>query len=338
MDVIDLRSDTVTRPSRAMFEAAASAELGDDVLDGDPTTRRLEARAAELVGKEAACFVPSGSMGNLAAALTHTRPGDELLIDRQAHFLNSEYNSLTAVAGLTPLPADGERGHITPEVFCRTLAESVPMGPQPTLLWLENTNNLAGGTVQSLDSLRETCALARERGLRIHLDGARIHNAAVAQGIEAAALAEPVDTVMFCLSKGLGCPVGSVLCGPAETIAAARTHRKRLGGGLRQSGVLCAMGLVALEANVDRLAEDHANARWLAEQLVTIPGVDVDLSLVDTNIVWFGCRDLDWPARCAAAGVRFIHLGDGRCRAVCHLDVDRPALLEAVDRMRAAAG
>lgn len=337
MDVIDLRSDTVTRPSPAMFAAAASADLGDDILDGDPTTGRLEARAAELAGHEAALFVPSGSMGNLIAALTHTRPADELLIDRQAHFLNSEFNALTAIAGLNPVAVDTPRGHLNAPEFRAAVAGLVPMGPQPTLLWLENTNNLAGGTVQTAAQTAEVCDLAHQRGLKVHLDGARVHNAAVAQGLDAARLTSLADSVMYCLSKGLGCPVGSVLCGSGEFIARARIHRKRLGGSLRQSGVLAAMGLVALEQNVDRLAEDHANARWLAEQLAELPGVRVDLDRVETNIIWFGCDDRDWPARCAAAGVRFVHLGDGRCRAVCHLDVSREQIAEALERMSAAA-
>ncbi|MBI5832260.1 MAG: threonine aldolase family protein [Armatimonadetes bacterium] len=333
--VIDLRSDTVTRPDAAMLAAMAAAELGDDGQEGDPTTRRLQERAAELMGKEAALFVPSGTMANLLAMLCQTSPGDEMVLERGAHVYNFEFNGLGALAGLVAVPLDGRRGHLSAESVRSRLAADVPRGPGPTLLWLENTANLAGGTVQTVAETAQVAEVAHAAGMRVHLDGARVLNAATALGCSPADLCADVDTVGFCLSKGLGCPVGSLLCGPAELIERAWSRRRQLGGSLRQSGILAAAGLVALDTRIARLADDHANARWLAERLAGLPGIDLDPAQVETNIVWFACADQDWPRRCREAGVLISGLPDGRCRCVTHADVSAADVAEASERMRA---
>jgi len=334
--MIDLRSDTVTRPTPEMLAAMACAELGDDVLDGDPTTRTLEERAAELVGMEAALLVPSGTMANLLAGQLHTRPGDEVIVEASQHVYQFENNGLAAVSGCQTVAVEGERGHLTRPIVERVAAGLVPRGQGPALLWLENTANLAGGTVQRPDDTAAVVGFAKERGWRVHLDGARIFDAAVSLGVPAAALTRGCDTVMFCLSKGLSCPAGSLLCGSRLLMAEAHELRRRFGGAMRQSGVLAAAGLVALETGIERLAEDHQRAKRLAARLAEAPGIEVHPDAVETNMVWFRQSDLDWPARCAAAGVRFVSLGDGRCRAVCHRGVDDAAVEQAARAMIAA--
>ncbi len=334
--MIDLRSDTVTKPTPEMLAAMATAELGDDVLDGDPTTRRLEERAAELLGHEAAMLVPSGTMANLLAGQLHTRPGDEVIVETSQHVYQFENNGLAAVSGCLAVAVEGERGHLTRAVLERAVAGLVPRGQGPALVWLENTANLAGGTVQRPEATADVVAFAKAKGWRVHLDGARIFNAAVALGIPAAALAAGCDTVMFCLSKGLSCPAGSLLCGSRALMAEAAELRRRFGGAMRQSGVLSAAGLVALATGLERLAEDHRLARLLAASLAEAASIEVDPTAVDTNMVWFRQGDPDWPARCAAGGVRFVSLGDGRCRAVCHRGVDEAAVEEAARVMIAA--
>ncbi|MCC7494506.1 MAG: hypothetical protein IT204_19265 [Fimbriimonadaceae bacterium] len=332
--IIDLRSDTVTRPTAAMRAAMAAAEVGDDVLDGDPTTIRLQERVAALVGQQAALLVPSGTMGNLLATLTHTRPGDELIVERRNHVVEFEGNGVTALAGVLPLPLDGHRGHLTAAQVGALLGELIPRGPRPTLLWLENTANLAGGTVQTVAETRALSELARQQRLAVHLDGARLWHAAAATGVAPAAYGALCDSVMCCLSKGLCCPVGSLLCGSREFVAAAHELRRRVGGGMRQSGVLAAAGLVALEQQLERLPEDHHRARRLAAALAELPGLTVELESVETNIVWFHCADPSWPRRCAEAGVRFVAMGAGRCRAVTHAEIDEASLHEALRRLR----
>jgi threonine aldolase len=336
MAPIDLRSDTVTRPTPEMLAAMSTAPLGDDGQDGDPTTARLQTLAAAKVGKEAALFVPSGTMGNLLGALCWTSPGDEVVLPREAHSYNFEHNGLAAVASLLAVTVAGVRGHLTADELKAVLADSVPRGPGPKLAWLENTANLAGGTVQTPAEAQAVCDVAHAAGMKVHLDGARLFNAAVALGVPAADIAAPVDSVSFCLSKGLGCPVGSLLCGSADFIARATLRRRQLGGGLRQSGVITAAGLIALETGIDRLAEDHANARWLAERLAAMPGVELDPASVETNIVWFRCADVDWPRRCREAGVLISSLGDGRCRVVTHRDVGRADVERAAEVMAGA--
>src|SRR6267378_2522657 len=252
---IDLRSDTVTRPTPSMRRAMAEAEVGDDVFREDPTVRRLEEAAAERTGKEAALFVPTGTMGNQIAVNVWTRPGQEVILEERSHIFDYEMGTMAVLSGVLPRP-------IRPPVYYLT---------QTGLIALENTHNMAGGTIFPLSVAESICSLARTQRIPIHLDGARLFTAAVAVREDAAELARPFDSVMFCLSKGLGAPVGSLVCGPAGFVDEALRVRKRMGGGMRQAGILAAAGLVALEENVERLAEDHDNARHLAEGIAGIP-------------------------------------------------------------------
>ncbi len=337
--VVDLRSDTVTQPTEAMREAMRRAEVGDDVYGEDPSINRLEEMAASRLGKERAMYVPSGTMANLAAVMTHTRPGDEALVEDQGHIYRIE-GGLAAIAGVVPRLVSGERGVITAPLLAAALsAGRVP----PRLLCLENTHNLAGGTVMTPRQMADVCAVAHEKGMRVHLDGARIFNAAVALGVNAADLARDADSVMFCVSKGLSAPVGSVLCGPADFIGQARRARKYLGGGMRQAGVIAAAGIVALESMVDRLAEDHRHARVLAQQLEEVPGLQVDLATVQTNMVMVDVPDAAGVARALAdRQVRVSLIGPARLRLVTHRHVGTPEVERAVgafhDVMAVAAG
>ncbi|MBI4169586.1 MAG: aminotransferase class I/II-fold pyridoxal phosphate-dependent enzyme, partial [Acidobacteria bacterium] len=287
---IDLRSDTVTRPTPAMRRAMAEAEVGDDVFREDPTVRRLEALAAERLQKEAALFVPTGTMGNQVAVNVWTRPGQEVVLEERSHIFNYEMGTMAAFSGVLARPLRGRDGCLDAEAVRRALHPPVYYLAQTGLISLENTHNMAGGTIFPQRQAEEICALARSHRLPTHLDGARIFNAAVALGRDAADLARPFDSVMFCLSKGLGAPVGSILAGPQDFIAEALRVRKRLGGGMRQAGVLAAAGIIALRDNVDRLEEDHRNARLLAKRLAGIGGIAVDPSRVQTNIVVFDVR------------------------------------------------
>ena len=336
--VIDLRSDTVTRPGEAMREAMARAEVGDDVLGDDPTVRRLEEAAAERVGKEAAVYVPSGTMANLLALLTHCGRGDEAIVGSESHILHHEAVGAAALGGinLRTVPND-HRGRIQAEDVRAVVRTSAP---RTALISLENTQNRCGGAAIPLASMREVTAVAREHGVSVHIDGARIFNAAAALETEAATLAAEGDTVSFCFSKGLGAPVGSVLTGPAEFIERARPIRRMLGGGMRQSGVIAAAALYALEHHVERLPEDHAHARRLAEGLAVLPHVVLDPSEVDTNIVFFELEaavdGVDFRGRLADAGVLCSGTGPQRVRMVTHLDVaaaDIEAAVEAAGRV-----
>ena len=289
MEYVDLRSDTVTRPTPAMREAMAQAEVGDDVYGEDPTVNRLQELAAEKLGKEAGLFVPSGTMGNLAAVLAHCNRGDEAILGDQAHTFWFEAGGMAALGGVTPYPIPNRPdGTLALEDVRRAIRGDDAHYPITRLIALENTHNRCGGAVPTVEYTRAVGELAREHGLRLHLDGARIFNAAVALGVEAKELAEPADSVTFCLSKGLSAPVGSVLCGSREFIYRAHRARKQLGGGMRQAGVLAAAGIVALEQMVDRLGEDHARARRLAEDLAALEGLTVDVQNVPTNMVYLG--------------------------------------------------
>jgi threonine aldolase len=283
MAPIDLRSDTVTQPTPEMRRAMAEAAVGDDVYGEDPTVARLEQEAARLLGMEAALFVPSGTMGNAIAIRLLTARGDEVLVERRSHVVRYELGGMSQLSGVMPRMVDAPGGHLTPEHVRATVAPRRYYTSEVKLLVLENTHNLAGGTVQGVVEHRAVVAAARECGLSVHLDGARIWNAAVALGVAPAALTEGVDSVMTCLSKGLCAPVGSLVAASRERIEEARRVRKLLGGGMRQAGVLAAAGLVALETLVPRLAEDHANARLLGEALAR--GRGVSLAPVETNIV-----------------------------------------------------
>src|SRR5689334_8021299 len=279
--IIDLRSDTVTKPTPAMRRAMAEAEVGDDVYGEDPTVNRLEQRAAEIAGKEAALFVPTGTMGNTIAVKLHTEHGQEVICEARGHVLNYELAMMAWFSGCVARPIYSETGILRWEQIKREIR---PLGPHwaPTgLIEIENTHNMAGGTVYPLDVIREISDGARELGLKVHMDGARVFNAAEALGRTVREIVAPVDTVMFCLSKALGAPVGSMLAGTKADIARARLYRKRLGGGMRQAGVLAAAGLIALEDHPARLGRDHENARWLAGQLAKIPGISIDPKKVE---------------------------------------------------------
>lgn len=336
MKVIDLRSDTVTRPSPGMRKAMYDAEVGDDVFGDDPTVKTLEERVAELFGKEASLFVPSGTMGNQISLKVLSNPGDVLLLDADSHIFNYEVGAPAVLSGLLVHPLNGERGHLTAQQI-----ESQVHGPDlhlpPTrVAALENTHNRAGGTIASLDEFKRIKQVAVTRQMKLHLDGARLWNASVASGIPLVDWAAPFDTVMSCLSKGLGCPVGSMVVGSKETIAKARKVRKLFGGGMRQVGILAAAGLYALENNFSRLAEDHANARRLASGLANLPGLQIDLDSVQTNIVIVDLKPsgksvADVIARLKEDSVWLVPFGPTRIRAVCHLDVTRENVDTALD-------
>ncbi len=287
MEPIDLRSDTITRPTPAMREAMAKAPVGDDVYGEDPTVNRLQEMAAEKMGKEAGLFVASGTMGNLAAILSHCQRGDEVMVGNKAHTFLFEAGGISALGGVhsCQLPNRPD-GSLALEHIRAAIRPDDPHEPISRLVCLENTHNRCGGTCQSLAYTCEVAAFAHERGLKVHLDGARIFNAAAALGVPAKDLADPVDSVTFCLSKALCAPVGSVLCGTKEFIARARRIRKMAGGGMRQAGILAAAGIVALETMVDRLAEDHARARQLADGLRSVPGLVLETGTPATNMVF----------------------------------------------------
>jgi threonine aldolase len=338
--IIDLRSDTVTLPSDEMRRAIAEAPVGDDVYGEDPTVRRLEEMAAERTGKEGALLVASGTMSNLVAIMAHCERGDEAIVGSEAHVLHYEVAGAAGVAGvqLRPVPNDA-RGRIAPaDVEAAVRGENVHL-PRTALLCLENTHNRCSGAAISVDDTQELADVAHRNGARVHIDGARIFNAALALGMTVAALSEPADSVGFCLSKGLGAPVGSLLCGSAEFIARARKMRKMVGGGMRQAGIIAAAGVYALDHMVDRLAEDHENARLLACGLAELPMVDLDPTSIDSNIVIFDVRG-DWLGFARAlknAGVLTSMPAPGRIRAVTHFGIERADIEAALERAREAA-
>jgi threonine aldolase len=332
--MIDLRSDTVTRPTPAMREAMASAEVGDDVYSEDPTINRLERDAAEVFGKEAAIFVPTGTMGNQIAIRLHTQHGLEVICEARSHVLDWEMAMMAAFSGCLARTVAAERGILTWDHIKPAIGSKIYYRAQTALICLENSHNMAGGTVTPLNVLEEIWAGARESGLPVHLDGARVFNAAVALGISVAKLTSGFDTVMFCLSKGLGAPVGSMLVGSKKAIEQARIHRKALGGGMRQAGVLAAAGLIALHEMPKRLSEDHANARVLAEAVAAHPdAAEIDMDGVQTNIVIFRLRNAVDSAAFTAAlkqkGVLVSAIGPHGIRFVTHYDVDREACTRA---------
>ncbi|MDJ0865428.1 MAG: GntG family PLP-dependent aldolase [Myxococcota bacterium] len=334
MKRIDLRSDTVTCPTPAMREALARAEVGDDVYGEDPTVARLEAAVAERLGKQAALFVPSGTMANQIAVRMHTRPGDAVLVGRDAHVLLWEAAGAAALSGVQLQPIGGGGLFGAADVRGAIAIPDVHL-PPTRLLMAENTHNASGGRVFPLEALEAACAAAREAGLRTHLDGARLWNAEIATGVPAACWATSFDSVACCFSKGLGAPVGSALCGDAAWIEAARRVRKQLGGGMRQAGILAAAALHALEHHVDRLAADHEHARLLAAGLAKL-GLDVE-GEPETNMVVFACADTAGFVReTRARGVWINPVAVGRFRAVTHLDVGRADVDEALGRVAAA--
>jgi threonine aldolase len=336
--MIDLRSDTVTRPTAQMRAAMAAAEVGDDVYGEDPTVNLLEQRAAEIFGREAALFVPSGTMGNQIGIRLHTQPGQEVIAESRAHILDWEMATTAVFSGCLVRAVFAERGILTwkqiePAIYARGAFRAAT-----GLIEIENTANLAGGRCTPLPILEEIWENAKERKLPTHLDGARIFNAATALGVDVRALTRGFDTVMFCLSKGLGAPVGSMLTGSAELMARARLFRKALGGGMRQVGILAAAGLIALEKGPKRLHEDHANARLLAEALSRIECVEIDLNAVETNIVIFRLvhsrlSAAELVARLQARGILASAFGPDAIRLVTHLDVDRAACVTVADAL-----
>jgi threonine aldolase len=337
---IDLRSDTVTLPTPAMRAAIAAAELGDDVYGEDPTVNRLEALAAERVGKAAAMLVPSGTMGNLCALLAHCGRGDEALIGDESHIFHYEAGGASALGGVVMHPvATTPAGELPLEALAAAVRDPNDEHEALTrLICLENTHNRCGGVVLTPAYMRAVRSVAAERGLALHLDGARVFNAAVALGVDVRAITVHVDSVMFCLSKGLAAPVGSLLAGDEAFVRRARRARKLLGGGMRQAGVIAAAGIVALEEMIGRLAEDHTNARLLAEGLATLPGIAIDLATVQTDIVIFRLADPAWsPATfmraLAERGLLIGEIGRGYLRAVTHYGItsdDIEAALEIV--------
>ncbi len=340
--MVDLRSDTVTRPTAAMRAAMATAEVGDDVYGEDPTVNRLEQRAAEVLGKEAAIFVPTGTMGNQIAIRLHTEHGQEVICEARSHVLDWEMAMVAAFAGCQARAVAGDRGVLRWEGIRAAIAPKIYYRAATGMISLENSHNMAGGTVTPLPVLEEIWAGAREAGLPVHLDGARVFNAAAALGVSAAELTRGFDTVMFCLSKGLGAPVGSMLVGSEEHIRRARVFRKALGGGMRQAGVLAAAGLLALEEGPGRLHEDHAHARLLAEAVAEEDGVEIDLQAVETNIVIFRLKDSgDAAAFCGALkerGVLASAVGPHAVRLVTHRDVGRAECERAAGVLREMLG
>ncbi len=338
---IELRSDTFTRPTPAMRRAMAEAEVGDDQYGEDPTVNRLERRAADVVGKEAGVYVPSGMMGNLCGVLSQTQRGDEVILGDLAHIVQNEMGACFVLGGVVPRVVPNRDGLPSLDDIA-SAARPQGMFPRTSLVCLENSHNNCGGSVITAEQTKAVADFAHARGMRVHLDGARIFNAAAALGVDAKDLVRDVDTVQFCFSKGLAAPVGSILCGDAETVAKARRVRKILGGAMRQAGVIAAAALVGLEEMRDRLVEDHRNAKRLAEGLARIPGIRIDAAKVVTNIVSF---ELDpaamdagaFQTSCAERGLRISrYLGNSpRLRAVTHNDVTRDDIDAALEIARA---
>ena len=340
--MIDLRSDTVTRPTAAMKEAMFSARLGDDVFGDDPTVIALQKQAAKLVGKEAGLFVPSGTMANQLALRAHTRHGDEVIAHAKSHIFNYESAAPAALAGVTVHTVDSDDGTLPIDQVEACIHQTDDPHFAPTrLICMENTHNGAGGCVVPRQNIDDVVSVARGRGLALHMDGARLFNAAVAEGGDPRDYTRYFDTVSICLSKGLGCPIGSLLLGSRSAISVAYRFRKMYGGGMRQAGILAAAGIYALDNNIDRLADDHRRARQLAEAIHSLPGLSVDLERVQTNLVYFHL-DAAHPLaetqggtpllthRLVDEGVQIVGT-HGRYRAVLHLDVDDDGLQQAID-------
>ena len=336
--MIDLRSDTVTQPTAGMRKAMAEAEVGDVVLGDDPTVERLERRVAEMLGKEAALYMPSGTMTNQVAIRTHTEPGDEVVLEEGGHSYYYEGGGPAALSGVTCRLVRGRRGVFTAGDLRAVLRPGGVHFPRTKLVCVENTHNRGGGSIWPMETLAELASAARGAGLRMHMDGARLWNASVATGIPERQYAEHFDSVSVCFSKGLGAPIGSALAGPVQFIERAARFRKMFGGGWRQAGIIAAGALYALEHQRDRLAEDHVNARALAKGLAALPGVEIDPATVETNIVVFrvtACPAAELVARLKAEGVGMLAVGPDAVRAVANLMVsagDIPEALTAVGR------
>lgn len=342
--MIDLRSDTVTKPTEAMRRAMAQAEVGDDVYEEDPTINRLQELAAQIMGKEAALFVPTGTMGNLAAVLAHCERGQEILLGDNSHVFYYEVGGAAVVGGLAYHTLPNDRFGMIDPVAVEGAIRSSDIHYAPTgLLCLENTHNRAGGTVLSKAQLDQLCQVAHRRNVPVHLDGARIFNAAAYLELPVNQLVESLDSVQFCLSKGLAAPAGSLVVGKRDFIAKARKIRKMLGGGMRQAGILAAAGIIALTEMTQRLEEDHYNARRFAQSLAWIEGFEVDLETVQTNIVAVNLAEksgtaAEWVAKLKANGVLVGASGPRRLRFVFHNDIDRADLEKALSTIANLAG
>ncbi|MFB4169905.1 low-specificity L-threonine aldolase [Virgibacillus sp. JSM 102003] len=340
--MIDLRSDTVTKPTPEMRQAAFDAVVGDDVYQEDPTIIELEELAAQKLGKEAAMFVPSGTQGNQIAVLTHCQPGQEIILEADSHIFIYEGASISALAGVQPRTIAGKNGAMDPtEVQAAVRGDDIHL-PETGLICLENTHNRAGGTVVSLDNMQAIFEMAQQQNIPVHLDGARLFNAAIATGIDVKEFAAYTDTVQFCLSKGLGAPVGSIIAGSFAFIKKARKWRKRLGGGLRQAGIIAAPGLVALCTMVNRLAEDHENAQLLADGLKEVSGLTIENN-VDTNIVLVNTEEAElraeqFLAMLKESGILAVPFGPYTVRFVTHFDVTQEEIRSVIDRIGTLAG
>ncbi len=340
---IDLYSDTQTRPTPGMREAIAQAPVGDEQRDEDPSVDRLCSMACELLGKEAAVFLPSGTMCNEIAILVHCGPGDEIIADRTAHIINAEGGGPAIFAGALVRPLSGPRGVYSAEQVAEAVREESRYAPTTALISVEQTSNGGGGTVWPLAAIEAVAEVARKNGIPMHMDGARLMNAVVASGVPARDFAKSFDSVWFDLSKGLGCPVGGVLAGSAEFIKQAWQWKQRMGGAMRQAGIVAAACVYALENNVERMADDHANARLLADRLAAVPGIAVEPETVETNIVFFdvegtGMTAADIYQALLERGVRIGRSGPVRMRALTHLDVDRASVEAAADAVGEVVG
>lgn len=340
---VDLFSDTKTRPSKAMLEAMVTAEVGDEQAGEDPTTLALEERVAGLLGKEAALFVPSGTMCNQIALAVQCGAGDEIIADKTSHIINFEAGGPAVIARAMTKPLDGQRGQFTLDQTIEALRAGYRHAPASRMIAVEQTANMGGGSIWSLEVLQSLQALAHEHDLVTHMDGARLLNAVVASGISARDYAATVDTVWIDLSKGLGCPIGGVLAGTKAFIKKSWPWKQRLGGSMRQSGLLAAGGIYALDHNVERLAIDHANARTLATHLAQIPGINIDPLTVETNIVIVDVTEAALTApeiaeRLLEKGIRIGAMAPNRFRAVTHLDVDEAGILRAAEAFQEICG
>ncbi|MBM4006978.1 MAG: aminotransferase class I/II-fold pyridoxal phosphate-dependent enzyme [Planctomycetes bacterium] len=345
MHLVDLRSDTVTRPTAAMWDAMRRAPLGDDVLGDEPTVTELERRLAAMLAKEAALFVPSGTMANQLAIRCHCESGDEIVAHRDSHIIHYETGAPAALSGCMIHPLDGESGLFTPEAVLASRRSRATYAPRPSLLVVENTHNRGGGTIWSLERFHAVAHAARSLEMRVHVDGARLWNACVAAGYAPAEFARHADTVSVCFSKGLGCPVGSALAGPADVIDRARRFRKMFGGGMRQSGLLAAAALHALDHHVDRIAEDHRHAIRLATGASTCRGISLAIAPdhTPTNMVFLHidptiCTAQELSDRIARQGVHALALDPQRLRLVTHLDITTAGIDHAVEAIRSALG
>ncbi len=341
--MIDIRSDTVTQPTEGMRKAMLEADVGDDVLGDDPTVIKLQNKAAELLGKESALYVPSGTMSNIVATRTHTSPGDEIVTEAHSHIYRYEGGAFAALSGCSVALVDGKNGLMTSEQVSSSIRKaegSLSHYPNGSLVCVENTAQGGGGSVYSQEAIDDICKVAREKDCKLHMDGARLFNASVASNIDPARMVRDFDSISICLSKGLGAPIGSVLVGSEEDLAQAHRWRKMFGGGMRQAGMMAAAGIYALENNIDRLREDHRRARKFAEALVEMPNFSVNLDTVQSNIVYIGVgkgRSKQMIEKLAKQDIDILDTDDSTIRAVFHLhigDEDLEKIIEAFAQLR----